>query len=388
MCEIMIEVAHEAFFFKPLLHVERHAGVEIPNVPAVRDRHVASIGFAGDEHDPVFAEQAICIRIIDEAGGEELLLHAFGKISRKRGAIFDPAKPDAGMRAARPHDDRKLQLSRNGGNIRLRLRGRLALRAAHGDGCGNIESVDTAQQPVQLVAIEVADKARQIEQRPRPARRHGIDLAQRLGTFLRIRRDHDRHVVFGKRRRQIDAGDDVECLEFDAGFLQQEFDRGVAAHVDRRSKRQHAQFRPFKRTGRTVELMKGENFRLDRHSRLLVTQKLRDQRQVEALARACRPIGKLLNQLVPQRAEICSFERHRRQSGKADPVCARITREFGRGILTFHGKPPLVSTRPCRQAVLQDWRWRDLPGRSRVAGCDAPSPRRRTRLPRPGARPR
>ena len=46
--------------------------------------------------------------------------------------------------------------------------------------------------------------------------------------------------------------------------------------------------------------MKGENFRLHRHSRLLVAEKLRNQRQIEALAGSCGAVGKPADQLVAQ----------------------------------------------------------------------------------------
>ncbi len=109
----------------------------------------------------------------------------------------------------------------------------------HAVGRGNLDSIDAAQQAVQLVAIEVADETGPVEQRPWPARRHRVDLAQRFDAFFRIRGDHDRHIMFGKRRRQIDARNDIKRLQFDCGIFQQEFDRGVAAHVDRGRQRQH-----------------------------------------------------------------------------------------------------------------------------------------------------
>ena len=37
---------------------------------------------------------------------------------------------------------------------------------------------------MQLVAIEIADEMRRIEQRPRPARGGGVDLAQRVAAFF------------------------------------------------------------------------------------------------------------------------------------------------------------------------------------------------------------
>src|SRR5581483_10548521 len=66
--EIMVEVAHEPFFFEPLAGIECHARVEIPNVPTVRYRHVAGVGLAADKGDPVLAELAVAAGIIDERG--------------------------------------------------------------------------------------------------------------------------------------------------------------------------------------------------------------------------------------------------------------------------------------------------------------------------------
>ena len=246
------------------------------------------------------------------------------------------------MRAARPYNDRKFQIGRDIGNIFRRLGDCHQFDPCHAMGCGNLNPVDAAQQTMQLVAIEVADRTGPVEQRPRPARRHRIDLAQRLKAFFRIRGNHDRHVMFGKRHRQIDARDDIKRLQFDAGIFQEKLDRGVAAHVDRGRQRQHPQFRLFRRTGRTIQLMKGEHFGLDRHAGLLVAQKLRDQRQIEALACLRGAVGKLANQLVAQGAQVGPFERHRRQPGKADSIRARIARKAGRDILTIHEMHPSV----------------------------------------------
>src|SRR5579871_2342229 len=57
--KVAIEIAHETFFFAALLSTERHARIEIPDVPALGDRHMTGKGLSADEHDPVFAEQAV-----------------------------------------------------------------------------------------------------------------------------------------------------------------------------------------------------------------------------------------------------------------------------------------------------------------------------------------
>ena len=73
------------------------------------------------------------------------------------------------MRTARPDDDRKLSL---GGNFASNE----SLDRATSDNCArvtlerrrDIKSFDPAKQTMQLVAIQIADKVRRIQQRPRP----------------------------------------------------------------------------------------------------------------------------------------------------------------------------------------------------------------------------
>jgi hypothetical protein len=105
-----VEVAHEVRFLAALAFAERHAGVEIPDVPAVGDCHVAGVSATIDEDDPVFAIEAVVTRIIDEARDEEFLLRALRQISAERAIIVDPGEASAGMRTARPNDDGKPQV--------------------------------------------------------------------------------------------------------------------------------------------------------------------------------------------------------------------------------------------------------------------------------------
>ena len=92
----------------------RHVGVEVPDLPAVGDRHVAGIGLAVDEDDAIFAEQAVLARIVDEARDEEFLRPgARREIALHRRAIVDLGKADAGMRSARPDDDGKGKIARD-----------------------------------------------------------------------------------------------------------------------------------------------------------------------------------------------------------------------------------------------------------------------------------
>ena len=74
--------------------------------------------------------------------------------------------------------------------------------------------------------------------------------------------------------------------------------------------------------------MKGDHFRLDRQSRLLVAQQLRDQREIESLACPGRAAGDLRNQLIPQRTQIGAVKRHRREPGKSDSIRAGILHEI------------------------------------------------------------
>src|ERR1700681_4965474 len=69
--------------------------------------------------------------------------------------------------------------------------------------------------------------------------------------------------------------------------------------------------------------MKGEYFRLNRESGLLVTQQLYYQRQIESVARAGCSSGDLRYQFIAQRTKIGAAERHRRKLGESDPVRAQ-----------------------------------------------------------------
>src|SRR5581483_4564499 len=105
-----------------------------------------------------------------KAGDEERLLASLGKISREASGIVEPDETDAGMRTARPRNDRKFQSGRQRRHIRLRFRDPLQLCTRCAECRGNFEPIDAAQKSVQLVAIEVADKPWRIEQRPWPGR--------------------------------------------------------------------------------------------------------------------------------------------------------------------------------------------------------------------------
>ena len=62
---------------------------------------------------------------------------------------------------------------------------------------------------MQLVAIQIADKVRRIQQRPRPTRRSAIDDTQRTEAFFGVGRDHDRNVMIGQPLRQLHSVDNI-----------------------------------------------------------------------------------------------------------------------------------------------------------------------------------
>ncbi|MBH5392139.1 hypothetical protein H1B27_38695 [Bradyrhizobium sp. CNPSo 4019] len=281
---------------------------------------MAGVGFAADHGEAIFAVEPVGAHIVDEACDEEVLLLAFGEIGRERRRIAELREADAGMRAARPRDDRKVQFARDvlTGDPVLGEIGQL--RARRVDGRGNVQTRHTSQQPIQLVAIEIADAIRRIEQRPRPVRRGLFNQRERLAAFLGIGRDHDGDVVLGQGFRQTDALDHIECQQLDVGAFEQEIDRRVAAHVDVGRKREHVQAGLRSRTGRPEELMKGQHFRLDRKPLILVAQKLGDQGEIQPFARQRDPRRDPRHELVAQRMQIDAFEGLAGQLRKADAV--------------------------------------------------------------------
>ncbi len=241
--EGMIEVAHEGRLFRTLLFAERHVGVEIPDVPAVGDRHVAGVSFAVDHRETIFAVEPVRVHVVDEARDEEILFVPFGKIGCERCRVVELGEPDAGMRAARPRDHRKAQLTRDVLAGDLSLGEIRQLRARRMDGRGNVETRNAREQPMQFVAIEIAYAIGAIEQRARPVRRRLLDQGECIAAFLGIGSNHDGNVVLGQALGQADALDHVERQQFDVGAFEQKIDRRVAAHVDVGGKREHAQAR-------------------------------------------------------------------------------------------------------------------------------------------------
>jgi len=129
---------------------------------------------------------------------------------------------------------------------------------------------------MQLVAIEIGNAFRTIEQRPRPARCGVVDCRKRLAAFLGIGCDDDSDVVIGQRLRQTDTVDDVKRQQLNVATFEQKFDRRVAAHVDGRRKREHAHRGLYDSARRAEQLVESEHLGLDRKTRFLVAEKLGD----------------------------------------------------------------------------------------------------------------
>ena len=66
--------------------------------------------------------------------------------------------------------------------------------------------------------------------------------------------------------------------------------------------------------------MEGEHLGLDRKTRLLVAEKLRNQRQVKPLASLRSAVGNLADELIAERPQIDADERLVRQPRKADTI--------------------------------------------------------------------
>src|ERR1700759_900896 len=92
-----VEGHHERLLFETLGRTLHHAGVEIPDVPALGDRHVTGVSTAVDEDDAIFAEQTVGARVIDEARDEEQLVVMLAEIARQRRPVVDPGETVAGM---------------------------------------------------------------------------------------------------------------------------------------------------------------------------------------------------------------------------------------------------------------------------------------------------
>lgn len=174
-CKGLVEVKHEDGFLRPLLLAERHIGVEIPDVPAVGDRHVAGIGPAVDHRETIFAIETVRAHIVDEARDEEVLLVAPGNIGCERRRVVELGEADAGMRAARPRDHRKAELARDLSASDPPFRQIRQLRTCGVHRCRNVEPGHTGQQPMQLVAVEIGDAIGAVEQRPRQVGRSLLD---------------------------------------------------------------------------------------------------------------------------------------------------------------------------------------------------------------------
>ena len=196
------------------------------------------------------------------------------------------------------------------------------LRARDANGRRNFETVDTAEHAMQFVAIEIADVARQIQQRPRPARGELIDPAKCITALLRVGGNHDGNVMIGQRRRKFDVRNDVERHQFDAGIFQQKFDRRVAAHVGRRRKRQHAQPRRRQRARRAKQLMRGQDLSwIARPAGLSPSNCAISERSSPSPASTVPSISLVISAL-PQRTKIDAADLHPGEPRNADAIGA------------------------------------------------------------------
>ena len=95
--EAEIEGMHEGLFLETLAGTPGHSRVEVPDVPAICDRHVTGVGPAVHEDHAVFAEQAVVAGIVDVPRNKELFFLALIEIARHRLTIIYFGKTDAGM---------------------------------------------------------------------------------------------------------------------------------------------------------------------------------------------------------------------------------------------------------------------------------------------------
>jgi hypothetical protein len=122
--------------------------------------------------------------------------------------------------------------------------------------------------------------------------------------------------------------------------FQQKLDRRVAAHVDRSRERQNTQVWLRRSARRAVQLMESEHFGLHGHSHRLVAEELRDQRQVEPLARPRVACGHFREQFIAQRPKVGPLEGHCYQPRDADSIRAGIARKASRRKFNVHAMLP------------------------------------------------
>ncbi|MCY1172635.1 hypothetical protein D9M73_127740 [compost metagenome] len=105
--EIAVEMLHPRRFNGALVSVLGHAGAQIMHDPMVRERQVAGIGLAADEHHALLAEQAVLSAIVDKGRDEELSALTAGEISQRGVGRVQAIESPACVRAERTRNDRK-----------------------------------------------------------------------------------------------------------------------------------------------------------------------------------------------------------------------------------------------------------------------------------------
>src|SRR5580692_6873052 len=116
-----IERLHESFFFTALVSALRHAGVEIPDIPAIGDGKMTPIGLSIDQDDAIFPEQPVVAAIIDKARHEKHVFRMFTEIAFDRAGVVKLRKTFAGMRTARPDNNGKRKIGSDVGKCERRL---------------------------------------------------------------------------------------------------------------------------------------------------------------------------------------------------------------------------------------------------------------------------
>src|SRR5579863_863103 len=105
-----IERLHESLFLTAFARALCHARVEIPDIPAIGDGKMTRIWLSIDQDDAIFSEQTVAAAVVDKARHEKQVFRMFIEIALDRARFVEFCKAFAGVRAARPHNDRKSKI--------------------------------------------------------------------------------------------------------------------------------------------------------------------------------------------------------------------------------------------------------------------------------------
>ena len=274
-------------FFETLARAVRHSGVEIPDVPAIGDRHVAGVRPAIDEDDAVLAKQAIVgshnrqsarRRIPAPAGRRD------SARSRRDRRVFARPTPACDPRGrtmtgnarsaamSRQRDRRCATLATSCSRVTAIVAGISRPSIPSSTRC----SLSRSRLPISCGGLSSGRGQ---------LRRGAIDLASASRHSSEFGRDHDRDVVIGQRHRQFDfrhrhRASSVRCRTRSSrnsiGVLLPMSIAAASARTRSRGCR-----RPRMANG-TIDGRPAS--RAGSPARLLVAEQLRDQRQIEPLA--------------------------------------------------------------------------------------------------------